>query len=409
MRLRFLITGLLGFVSVCFAQNPAFFGDWTGNLELGGGKSLKLVLHVSEIPSVTLDSPDQGAYGLKCDIVYLENDSINIQLPALSLKYSGRLRDSSISGIFQQGFAKLPLTFTSGAKKAMRPQTPVPPFPYKEENISIANEAGGSVLAGTLTVPENMDTSTPVVVLISGSGQQNRDEEVFDHKPFAVIADYLARNGIASFRYDDRGFGESTGDPSAATTLDFASDAKSVLNWLRNLKRFNKIGLIGHSEGGTISYMLASGDDKADFIISIAGPSVDGAKIIEYQNKVALMDMGYSEAAATPLATEALKKLEDTPPNKWMEYFLKYDPAGDISKIEVPAFIIYGEKDCQVPPSLNYDTVRALVPKAIVKTYPGLNHLMQHARTGKVSEYSAIEETISPEVLADILSFIKKQ
>lgn len=397
-------------VSLCNAQNSSLTGDWTGKLELGGGRNIKLVMHISDSPaSVTLDSPDQAAYGLPCEIVHLEGDSINVKIPSLSMSYAGQLKEGSIAGLFQQGFAKLPLTFAPGAKKASRPQTPQPPFPYKEEEVKITNTAGGSVLAGTLTLPENMTPSTPVAVLVTGSGQQNRDEEVFEHKPFAVIADYLARNGVATLRYDDRGFGESTGNAETATTQDFASDAKAVLEWLKNQKRFGKTGIIGHSEGGAIAYILGSGKDHADFIISIAGPSVVGSKILDYQNRSALMDMGYSETAAAPLAAEALKKLEANPPNKWMEYFLQYDPADDIRKIDVPALIIYGEKDCQVPPSLNYGAAKQLAPKATVRNYPGLNHLMQHAETGKVQEYASIEETISPEILSDILTFIKAQ
>lgn len=333
-------------------------------------------------------------------------------------------------------------------KKSNRPQTPLPPFPYKTEEVVIKNEKGGSALAGTLTIPKNTDNSTPIVIMVSGSGQQNRDEEVFDHKPFAVIADYLARNGIASFRYDKRGVGKSTGDILNATTADFANDAEAVINWIRENKQFGKVGILGHSEGGLIAYMLGAGNDTPDFIVSIAGPAVQGKEIIAWQNKVALMNSGFSEPdaekfrnALTKVFEYKLKNPDSTSINQelidefysdskinplnaklvaslksvltakannhWMLFFLGYNPAKDLKLLKIPAFIIYGEKDQQVPPELNYDLATKLAPKAKVIIYPGLNHLMQHAITGRVEEYKIIEETFAPEVLDDITSFIK--
>ena len=284
--------------------------------------------------------------------------------------------------------------------------------------------------------------------MVSGSGQQNRDEEVFEHKPFAVIADYLARNGIASFRYDKRGVGKSTGDILNATTADFANDAEAVMNWIRENKQFGKVGILGHSEGGLIAYMLGAGNDTPDFIVSIAGPAVQGKEIIAWQNKVALMNSGFSEPdaekfrnALTKVFEYKLKNPDSTSINQelidefysdskinplnaklvaslksvltakannhWMLFFLGYNPAKDLKLLKIPAFIIYGEKDQQVPPELNYDLATKLAPKAKVIIYPGLNHLMQHAITGRVEEYKIIEETFAPEVLDDITSFIK--
>lgn len=329
-----------------------------------------------------------------------------------------------------------------------RPQTPRPPFPYKTEEVVVSNDKGGSTLAGTLTIPKNTDNSTPIVIMVSGSGQQNRDEEVFEHKPFAVIADYLARNGIASFRYDKRGVGKSTGDILNATTADFANDAEAVMNWIRENKQFGKVGILGHSEGGLIAYMLGAGNDTPDFIVSIAGPAVQGKEIIAWQNKVALMNSGFSEPdaekfrnALTKVFEYKLKNPDSTSINQalidefysdskinplnaklvaslksvltakannhWMMFFLGYNPDKDLRSLKIPAFIIYGEKDQQVPPELNYDLATKLAPKAKVVIYPGLNHLMQHAITGRVDEYKIIEETFAPEVLDDITSFIK--
>ena len=329
-----------------------------------------------------------------------------------------------------------------------RPQTPRPPFPYKTEEVVVSNDKGGSTLAGTLTIPKNTDNSTPIVIMVSGSGQQNRDEEVFEHKPFAVIADYLARNGIASFRYDKRGVGKSTGDILNATIADFANDAEAVMNWIRENKQFGKVGILGHSEGGLIAYMLGAGNDTPDFIVSIAGPAVQGKEIIAWQNKMALMNSGFSEPDAekfrnvltkvfeyklknpdstsinqelidefysdskiNPLNAKLVASLKSVMKSKadncWMIYFLGYNPADDLKSLKIPAFIIYGEKDQQVPPELNYDLATKLAPKAKVIIYPGLNHMMQHAITGRIEEYKIIEETFAPEVLDDITSFIK--
>lgn len=406
---RRLAIGILIF-GVCssslFAQSLT--GDWTGKLEIGGGRSLKLILHISDSPSaITMDSPDQGAYGLNCKVAYLSVDSVSLAIPNLMMSYSGRLDGNLLKGTFQQGGLKLPLEFEQGMTKANRPQTPIPPFPYKEENEKIENEAENVVLAGTLVIPQNYTSSTPVVVLVSGSGAQNRDEELFEHKPFAVIADYLARNGIASLRYDDRGYGESTGDRINATTENYAKDAESVISWLKNQKRFGKIGIIGHSEGGMIAYMLGARNKDLDFIISIAGPSTNGAEILDYQNKIALMKNGMSESQAAEYAINARKQIESNPTMKWMQYFLQYDPANDLQSLKIPTFIIYGGKDQQVPESLNLDKARKLAPEAIVKCFPNLNHLMQEAETGDIEEYNRIEQTISPKVLTEILCFIK--
>lgn len=388
-------------------QAQSVAGDWSGKLELGGGRSLKLVFHISGSPaSITMDSPDQGAYGLNCNVAYLEGDSVSLSIPKLMMTYSGKVKDNVLTGTFQQGGLKLPLTLEPGEKKANRPQTPVSPFPYKEENVRIENASENAVLAGTLTIPENYTKATPIVVMVSGSGAQNRDEELFEHKPFAVIADFLARNGVASLRYDDRGYGESTGDRTNATTENYASDAEAVVNWIKKQKRFGKTGLLGHSEGGMIAYMLGSRKGLLDFAISIAGPSTNGAEILDYQNKLALMKTGVAESQAAEYAVNARKQLESDPSMIWMHYFLQYDPAKDMQNLRIPTLIIYGEKDRQVPPSLNLEKARKYAPKAEVKCYPGLNHLMQEAVTGDVEEYNSIEQTISPAVLSDLLTFI---
>lgn len=424
-------------------------GSWSGQLKVSPRQSLKLVIHIGQDNAVTMDSPDQGAYGIECQTVFLSADSINIKVPSLRVNYVGHLIGDNIEGTFKQGMLKKPLVLEPGVKKAKRPQTPIAPFPYSTEEVRISAPGDSVVLAGTLTLPDNTTKKTPIVVMVTGSGLQNRDEELFEHKPFAVIADFLARNGIASLRYDDRGFGESTGDATKATTSDFASDAKAVLDWIHAQRLFGKAGIIGHSEGGLIAYMLGAKKQGPDFIISIAGPAIKGTKILAYQNKNALLKSGIplkeaedfesaiekvfefelnntlDSISISQLIPELYPQYNDSPItrnlanliennlissnsiNPWLKYFLAYNPQNDMKRLKISTLIIYGEKDRQVPASLNVAPAKSYSPKAIVKEYPGLNHLMQHAVTGDVEEYKSIEETLSPEVLSDIVSFIK--
>lgn len=441
-----LLSSLL-ILTVLNVSGAELTGPWSGKLSVTPQNSLKIVLNISG-EAVTMDSPDQSAYGIKCNVIFLSGDSLNITIPQMGVNYAGKVKGDALKGTFKQGPYSFPLTLTPGEKKANRPQTPVPPYPYTTENITVT--APDAVLAGTLTVPADATKATPVVVLVSGSGQQNRDEELFEHKPFAVIADYLARNGIASFRYDDRGYGESTGSLENATTADFALDAEAVVNYLRKSDRFSKIGLIGHSEGGMIAYMLGSKPGLLNFIVSIAGPSVPGTAINAYQNKIVLLNSGvdnrtaeefsealhkallyrltngaldsvseemllemYPQFKSSPIAEKLAETISATLTKKdilpWMDYFLRTDPAVTLKLVGIPAFLIYGEKDFQVPPSLNLAPARENAPDAVIKSYPGLNHMMQHAKTGNIQEYKEIEETIAPEVLSDIVGFILNQ
>ncbi|MBD5371506.1 MAG: alpha/beta hydrolase [Bacteroides sp.] len=380
-------------------------GAWSGKLNVTPQNALRIVFNVDG-ESVTMDSPDQNAYGIPCEVAHLSADSLNVGVKRLGMNYAGALRGDSLVGTFRQGMYRFPLTLSPGVKKAVRPQTPQPPFPYTSEDVTVI--AADAVLAGTLTMPAGASADTPVALLVSGSGLQNRDEELFEHRPFAVLADFLARNGIATLRYDDRGCGESKGDARNATTADFAADAEAAVRWLRSSGRFSKVGLIGHSEGGIIGYMLGARPETLDFIISVAGPSVPGETILTYQNTLALIDSGKDEATAEQMARTIVANLmEQKSTGPWMAYFLRQDPASAMKDIHIPAFIIYGEKDTQVPPSLNLGPAQAAAPQATVKTYPGLNHLMQHASTGRLSEYVEIEETIAPEVLTDIAAFIR--
>ena len=295
-----------------------------------------------------------------------------------------------------------------GEEKLNRPQNPVAPYPYKTEEVAFKNVADGATLVGTLSYPIGYKKGkTPVVLMVTGSGQENRDEEIFDHKPFLVIADYLARHGVATLRYDDRGFGKSTGgDVEHATTLDFMRDAASGVDFLRTSKQFGKVGILGHSEGGSIAFMLGA-KGKVDFVISMAGIGVKGDTALTAQANKILELTGQSMRFSThQYRMNAI--IERSP---WLNFFIDYDPSGDISKTLCPVMAINGSRDVQVIPSLNLMGIKAhLKPnsKNIIKEYPSLNHLFQHCKTGNVLEYRMIEETISPEVLEDIVRFIKQ-
>lgn len=392
-----------------FAQKP-IEGDWMGKLNLGP-QSLTIVLHVNcnaqGKVECTLDSPDQGVKGIAVETDYCSSDSISVSLASLALSFQGKLKGDEIVGTFIQG-QSFPLILKRGEEKLNRPQNPVAPYPYKTEEVAFKNVADGATLVGTLSYPVGYKKGkTPVVLMVTGSGQENRDEEIFDHKPFLVIADYLARHGVATLRYDDRGFGKSTGgDVEHATTLDFMRDAASGVDFLRTSKQFGKVGILGHSEGGSIAFMLGA-KGKVDFVISMAGIGVKGDTALTAQANKILELTGQSMRFSThQYRMNAI--IERSP---WLNFFIDYDPSGDISKTLCPVMAINGSRDVQVIPSLNLMGIKAhLKPnsKNIIKEYPSLNHLFQHCKTGNVLEYRMIEETISPEVLEDIVRFIKQ-
>ncbi len=385
-------------------------GVWTGKLNLGP-QTLTLVLHVAHEASgnavCSLDSPDQGAMNIPVKSDYCSSDSISVSLEQLGLSYQGRLKGDEIVGTFMQG-AAFPLTLKRGEETLKRPQNPVEPFPYKTEEVTFTNATDKATLAGTLSYPTDYKKGkTPVVLMVTGSGQENRDEEVFGHKPFLVIADYLARHGVASLRYDDRGFGKSIGgDVKHATTADFARDAASGIEFLRTLKCFSKVGVLGHSEGGSIAFMLGA-KGKVDFIISMAGIGVRGDTALTAQAN-RLLELSGQPMRLSTLQYHVNAYMKKSP---WLNFFMDYDPSGDITKTLCPVMAINSERDVQVISSLNLIGIKGHLtenPKNFVKEYPALNHLFQHCTTGNVSEYRMIEETISPEVLEDITRFIKQ-
>lgn len=387
-------------------------GSWSGKLNVGT-VSLTLVLHLDQADGyvlITLDSPDQGAKGIGTFKEYLSDDSLAIKVEHLGMTYRAKLKDGKLDGTFAQNGMSFPLVLTRGdVAKPKRPQMPAQPYPYATEEVTFRNEADSATLAGTLTWPVGYDKSSkkkPVVVLlVSGSGQQNRDEELFEHKPFLVIADYLARQGIASLRYDDRATGKSVGGKLMnATSLDFMRDASAGLDFLRLQKKFSKVGLLGHSEGGLIAFLLGA-RKKTDFIVSLAGPGVKGDTLLATQeNRI----MSLSGLPAN-MTVEQYRQQKEVKENPWLQWFIDYDPAADIKSTHCPVFALNGDRDCQVIASQNLNAIRQLLPKSkknLVKEYPGLNHLFQHCTTGLFLEYGQIEETISPEVLDDVAKWI---
>ena len=403
----FVLVALTGQAQV--NSTTALLGSWSGKLKVGA-MSLTIVLHLDQVDGnvkVSLDSPDQGAKGIPASKEYLSDDSVAVKIVSLGATYRARLKDGKLDGTFSQSGMSFPLEMSKGIAEVKRPQMPKAPYPYETEEVTFRNEADGATLSGTLTWPVGYNKNQkPVMVLfVSGSGQQNRDEEVMNHKPFLVIADYLARQGIATLRYDDRATGKSVGgDVKNATTADFSRDALAGIDFLRSKKAFSKVGILGHSEGGSIAFMLGS-QKKVDFIVSLAGPTVKGDTLLATQSNRIL---SLSGQPAT-MTVEKYRQTVATMNQPWLNWFNDYDPTNDIRQIRCPIFALNGNRDCQVISTLCLPALRRLLQpskKHLIKEYPSLNHLFQHCTTGLPDEYSQIEETISPEVLQDIAQWI---
>jgi len=389
----------------------ALLGSWSGKLKIGS-MSLTIVLHLEQADGyvkASLDSPDQGAKGISVFKEYLSDDSVAVKVESLDVTYRAKLKDGKLDGKFTQRGFTFPLVMTKGVPEVKRPQMPQPPFPYETEEVTFKNEIDGATLAGTLTWPVDYipkSKKKPMVVLfVSGSGQQNRDEELFEHKPFLVIADYLARHGIATLRYDDRATGQSVGgDVKNATSEDFARDAAAGIRFLRSKRAFSKVGILGHSEGGLIAFMLGA-QKKTDFIVSLAGPGVQGDTLLTTQgNRIMLLS-----GQLPTMTVKKYRQQEAVQQTPWIRWFIDYNPSDNIRKTYCPVFALNGDRDCQVISSQNLTAIERLLPKSTqnqIKEYPGLNHLFQHCTTGLPTEYGEIEETISPEVLKDIAKWI---
>ncbi len=460
------LAGILPHINAQTAQvNIA--GTWQGVLKISTVQ-LRIVFNVTyneegEL-SATLDSPDQSAYGIPVDTVTLNDKQISFISNAVVGRYDGELSEdpSEIKGIWKQGGSEFPLDLnkTDKVEKPHRPQHPEKPFPYNEEEVFYDNKDAGITLAGTFTYPKEGD-KFPAVILISGSGPQDRDETVFNHKPFLVISDYLTRNGIAVLRFDDRGVGESSGSFAAATTEDFVTDVIAGIEFLKARPEIdiNNIGLIGHSEGGIIAPMAAVQRDDAAFIILLAGTGLPGEEILYMQSRliselsgeepekidrsIELMRQIYSSAKSDKDSVVSVMKIRkdfyaffeslseqdkkevgdpelyiqnriiNVVMSPWFRLFLTLDPAEYLKQINIPVLAIIGEKDVQVPPKENLEAIRKALNEAGNENYallemPGLNHLFQKAETGNITEYALIEETFSEEVLKIISDWILK-
>jgi len=439
--------------SLCLAQTPAptVAGSWEGALEVGAVKlriGVTILAQADGSLSATMDSPDQGAYGLPLSDVVFADGVLKFALRRANGAFEGRLDATAgaITGTWTQGMP-MPLVLKRVDKptRLSRPQEPKPPFPYRSEHVTITNAPGRATLAGTLTIPDGTGPF-PAVVLISGSGQQNRDEEIFGHKPFLVLADHLSRRGIAVLRYDDRGVGQSKGDVASATSEDFAADAWAVWQALRARPEIDakRVGLIGHSEGGLIAPMLAAAHHEIAFIVLVGGPGVTGEQILLKQAELIATAMGAPPAAvaanaaiqrqvfailkeetsqariaerigAIPVGSkEASAALVTQSASAWMRFFVLYDPAPALSKVRCPVLAIGAERDLQVAPDQNLPAIEAALKaggNADVTTtlLPGLNHLLQPAKTGLPAEYAQIETTVAPAALDTITTWIREQ
>ena len=411
---------LLAFVALtCQAQiqpTTALLGSWSGKLKVGS-MSLTIVLHLEQADGsikASLDSPDQGAKGIPANKEYLSDDSVAVKVEMIGATYRAKLKDGKLDGTFSQSGMTFPLVMTKGIPEVKRPQEPKPPFPYETEEVTFKNEKDSATLAGTLTWPIGYDKNAkkkPMVVLfVTGSGQENRDEEIFMHKPFLVIADHLARQGIASLRYDDRATGKSTGgDLQNATSEDFARDAEAGLDFLRSKKAFSKVGILGHSEGGLIAFLLGA-QKKTDFIVSLAGPGVKGDTLSAVQSNRIMELSGIDPKLTVKMTAKKIRQDTQFQKLRWYQWFFDYDPSDNIGKTRCPVFALNGDHDTQVISSQNLTAIKQLLPKSkknLFKEYPGLNHLFQHCTTGLPTEYGDIEETISEEVLNDIVQWLR--
>ena len=390
---------------IAIAGYAAINGSWWCRLDISPSTSLPISINIQG-DSCTLDSPFQGATGIPASIKYLDDKGVDISVESIGVKINGTIHNDTIIGTFRQGFYKQNVILAPGKPVYNRPQTPKPPFLYTTKEITLC-PSSDTKLSGTLTYPMIRRKSVPIVIMISGSGQQNRDEEIMQHKPFAVIADHLAKSGIASFRYDDRGTGNSTGFCDTITMDNEADDLRHIIDHISQMGEFANVGILGHSAGATIAFMLGA-EQRPDFIISMAGASTRGDSILLYQNR---------RAATMAGLTITDKQLNDSIRHRlltastWLRHFASYDPTQSIKATTCPVLAINGSLDSQVPADINLNAIRRHLPYnnlTEIREFSNLNHLFQRCKTGDPSEYGQIEETISPEVLTCIASWINK-
>ncbi|MGM9840850.1 MAG: alpha/beta hydrolase family protein [Candidatus Limisoma sp.] len=428
------------------ASAADFAGSWIGKLSFAGN-SLRLVFELTATDDgyvCSFGSPDQGASGLEAKAT-ADGNAIAINIDRIGATYVGELRNDTIFGKYTQAGHDFPMNLVRGKIEYNRPQTPQPPFDYEAREMTI--DAADATLAGTLTYPVGYKKKNrPIaVVMVSGSGQQNRDEELMGHHPMAVIADHLAKNGVASLRYDDRGMAQSTGNPATVTVESNTADALAAVEALRKTGEFSKIGILGHSEGGLIGYLLAA-DAKVDFVVSLAGPAFSGRDVLIIQNKAMLTAMGVPDSFAEQYCTVMNEVLtmravpakfmprersavemaaqskgitlpdplienltavlkQDSP---WLDSFIAADPTDALKAIRCPVFVAIGLRDLNVDPDHNVKALSALPDGvATIKTYDRLSHYMHPCKTGTVNEYGKSETTIDTTLLTDITDWIK--
>ena len=433
-------------------------GVWQGALAANGLR-LRLQLHVSHDDAkqlvAALDSPDQGINGLPATKVSQKDDLFHFEIPVVEGVYEGTLNaaKNSITGTWTQHGVAQKLEFQRSDKllEVVRPQNPVKPYPYREEELTFPNDKSKITLAGTLTIPSGTGPF-PAAVLVSGSGPHDRDENILGHRPFLVLADHLTRNGIAVLRFDKRGVGKSTGNYDQATSDDFAGDVEAALAFLKARKEINpaKIGLIGHSEGGIIVPLVATRSGGVAWIVLLAGPGLKGDELLLLQSEAILRaagvndgeifrtlafnkqsyalvrqekdpaalqaklnDLVQSTSTGAAMSANVLKSQIHLMVSPWFRSFLDYDPVPTLQKTACPVLALNGEKDLQVPPKENLSKIKKALEDGGNKDFqttemPGLNHLFQHAPTGSPTEYGAIEETMAPEALNSISDWISK-
>jgi fermentation-respiration switch protein FrsA (DUF1100 family) len=461
-----IITFIIAFgtISTVFCQDIT--GSWNGILKVQGIQ-LSLVFHINKTEngfSATMDSPDQKAFGIPVTTTDFENSNLKIAVANAKIEYEGVLGlDGIINGTFKQSGQNFPMNLSKGKVEKeiiKRPQEPQKPYSYYNEEVVFENKSANINLAGTLSLPTKNGVF-PAVILITGSGAQNRDEELLGHKPFLVIADYLTKNGIAVLRFDDRGTAMSKGNFNTATTLDFATDVEAALQFLQSRIEIDQknMGLIGHSEGGMIAPIVASKSKKVSFIILLAGTGIPGNELLLLQQELIGRASGISEEdlkkskstnsevfemvsnakssdqmknSIREYITKSLKS--DSEPkipdgitesdfiemqvgqitSPWMQFFIKYNPAVVLEKVKCPVLALNGDKDMQVPSKVNLDAINKALTKGgnkkiTIKELPNLNHLFQGCKTGAPQEYSEIEQTFSPLALDEILNWIQIQ
>ena len=463
------------FIAACIlffnARSQSIVGNWEGTLNIQGTE-LPIVFHIKKDSSnnltATFDSPKQNAYNLPCSDVIAKEDSLVLIMKMLNGKYEGLLSadKKTATGKWFQGGNSLPLDIKKisdvvTAKEFKRPQTPKPPFSYQIEDVSYFNADKSIQFGATFTYPSTTaGKKYPTVILLTGSGQQDRDETIFEHKSFAVIADYLTRQGIAVLRVDDRDKGKTTGDFSKATSADFALDAAAGINYLKRRRETDtlNLGIIGHSEGGMIAPMVAAQRKDIKFIVLLAGPAIPIINLMEqqsvdvaastgvnafdlelyrplYKNMAMAIIKENDTAIATKNATDVFNywQNKNTPAvvknttgvtdekskaafiaifvkqlqQPWFKYFMQFNPEDYLSKVRCAVLAINGEKDIQVAANANLAAIKKAIPTASIKSMPGLNHLFQHCVKCSVDEYAELEETFSPEVLQIMGDWIK--